>query len=61
MDKLKEFFEELLKVTTKVGVMAILDGNKTSTTNSTHNLKFDQLTSQRLMNAQNREMFYVTK
>jgi len=61
MDKLKEFLTDLLKLASKVGIMAIMDGNKTSTVNSTHNVKFDQLTSSRLMNAQNREIFYITK
>jgi len=58
---LKAFLDELLKVAGKVGIMAVMDGNKTSTTHTMHNLTLDQLTSSRLMNAQNREMFYITK
>ena len=61
MDKLKKLFEELLKVAPKVGVMSIMDGNRTSTINSTHNVKLEQLTATRLANAQNREMFFIMK
>jgi hypothetical protein len=61
MKALTEFLGELLELATKVGVMAIMDGNKTSVANAKHDVRLDFLTSKQLMNAQSREMFYITK
>jgi len=61
MEKFKKLLEDLLKLAPRVGVMAIVDGNRTSTINTTHIVKLESLTATKLANAQNREMFFITK
>lgn len=61
LDQLKDFLTELLEVAGRVGVMYIDDGSKTARANSNHNVKLEKLTAKQLMNAQNREMFVISK
>jgi cytochrome b involved in lipid metabolism len=61
MKNLTNFLEEVFKHATQISMMVITDGNKTGTTNVVRNVKLDQLTAEKLTNAQNREMFNITK